>query len=52
MVAIVILVVVISKSYVSLLHKIPLRAKDYVFQGRKPEGSFFQKITDLQNVVT
>ena len=51
MVAVVILVV-ISKSSFSLLHKIPLTAKDYVFQGRKPEGSFFQKIIDLQNVVT
>lgn len=51
MVAVVILVV-ISKSSFSLLRKIPLRAKDYVFQGRKPEGSFFQKIIGLQNVVT
>lgn len=48
----VVLVVVNSKSSFSLLHEIPRRTKDCVFQSRKPEGSFFRKIIDLQNVVT
>ena len=43
----VVLVVVNSKSSFSLLHEIPRRTKDCVFQSRKPEGSFFRKIIDL-----